>query len=83
MDAISNGLDSATTYDIIRATREVCTAIDVTLCLSLLQPPPEVFDLFDEVILMSEGEIIYHGKRSLLVVQLIMCASYFIFKKFQ
>jgi hypothetical protein len=31
------------------------------------QPAPEVFNLFDEVILMSEGQIIYHGLFSSLV----------------
>lgn len=32
------------------------------MVMSLLQPPPEVFDLFDEIMLLSEGQIIYHGK---------------------
>jgi hypothetical protein len=25
------------------------------------QPPPDVYNQFDEVILLSEGHIIYHG----------------------
>lgn len=25
--------------------------------ISLLQPPPEVFDLFDDVLLLSEGQV--------------------------
>lgn len=29
--------------------------------VSLLQPAPETFDLFDDMILMAEGKIIYHG----------------------
>ncbi len=29
--------------------------------MSLLQPPPEVFALFDDLILMDQGQIIYHG----------------------
>jgi ABC-type multidrug transport system ATPase subunit len=31
--------------------------------MSLLQPPPEVFDLFDDVMLLSEGQVVYHGPR--------------------
>ena len=31
--------------------------------MSLLQPPPEVFDLFDDVLLLSEGQVVYHGPR--------------------
>jgi ABC-type multidrug transport system ATPase subunit len=61
MDAITNGLDTATTFDIINATRSLADILDQTFVISLLQPPPEVFDLFDEIILMSEGNIIYHG----------------------
>ncbi len=29
--------------------------------LSLLQPPPEVYDLFDDLILMAKGRVVYHG----------------------
>lgn len=28
-----------------------------TVMISLLQPPPEVFDLFDDVLLLSEGQV--------------------------
>ena len=30
--------------------------------VSLLQPPPETFQLFDELILLSEGKVIYSGR---------------------
>jgi ABC-type multidrug transport system ATPase subunit len=61
MDCISNGLDAVTTFDIIQAAKNIVHHLDSTFVISLLQPPPEVFDLFDEVILMSEGQIIYQG----------------------
>jgi len=64
MDAVSNGLDSSTTYDIFKSIRLVTDVIGVTPVVSLLQPTPEVFDMFDELILLSEGRIIYHGPRS-------------------
>jgi len=31
--------------------------------MALLQPPPEVFALFDDVLLLSEGQVVYHGPR--------------------
>ncbi|PPS12991.1 hypothetical protein GOBAR_AA07632 [Gossypium barbadense] len=37
--------------------------MDATLLVSLLQPAPETFDLFDDIILMAEGKILYHGPR--------------------
>ncbi|PPD85002.1 hypothetical protein GOBAR_DD18074 [Gossypium barbadense] len=36
---------------------------DATFLVSLLQPAPETFDLFDDIILMAEGKILYHGPR--------------------
>ncbi|GAY57254.1 hypothetical protein CUMW_178040 [Citrus unshiu] len=36
---------------------------DSTALISLLQPAPETFDLFDDIILMAEGKIVYHGPR--------------------
>jgi ABC-type multidrug transport system ATPase subunit/ABC-type multidrug transport system permease subunit len=61
MDAVSNGLDASTTFDIFRALRHISQTLGFTACVSLLQPAPEVFNLFDEVILFSEGQIIYQG----------------------
>lgn len=61
MDEISTGLDSSTTYHITKVLREMVHIIDLTMVISLLQPDPETFKLFDDVILMSEGKIVYHG----------------------
>ena len=34
-----------------------------TFLISLLQPAPEVYNLFDDVMLMSHGRIVYLGPR--------------------
>ncbi|PIN02962.1 Pleiotropic drug resistance proteins (PDR1-15), ABC superfamily [Handroanthus impetiginosus] len=64
MDEISNGLDSSTTYQIICCLQQLAHITDATILVSLLQPAPETFDLFDDIILMGEGKIVYHGPRS-------------------
>ncbi|KAL8527705.1 hypothetical protein ACS0TY_005522 [Phlomoides rotata] len=65
MDAISNGLDSSTTYQIVSFLQQLAHITDATIVVSLLQPTPETFDLFDDLILIGEGKkIIYHGPRS-------------------
>ncbi|KAK4424493.1 Pleiotropic drug resistance protein 3 [Sesamum alatum] len=64
MDEISNGLDSSTTYQIITCLQQLAHITDATILVSLLQPAPETFDLFDDVMLMGEGEIVYHGPRT-------------------
>ena len=61
MDEISTGLDSSTTYQIVSCLQQLAHITDSTALVSLLQPAPETFDLFDEVILMAEGKIVYHG----------------------
>lgn len=63
MDEISNGLDSSTTYQIIRYLMHSTHALDSTTIISLLQPAPETYELFDDVILLCEGQIVYQGPR--------------------
>jgi ABC-type multidrug transport system ATPase subunit len=36
-------------------------ALNLTTVISLLQPPPEVFGLFDDLMLLSAGKLLYHG----------------------
>lgn len=60
-DEISTGLDAAVTYDIIHSIVSFSKAAMTTRVISLLQPGPESFSLFDEVILLSMGHVIYAG----------------------
>ena len=60
-DDISTGLDSATTKDIVEACRVGCEELGFTCVIALLQPPPEVMALFERVVLMRDGHIVYHG----------------------
>ncbi|KAE8684348.1 putative Suppressor of protein silencing 3 [Hibiscus syriacus] len=63
MDEISTGLDSSTTFQIVRFMKQMVHIMDVTMVISLLQPAPETYDLFDDIILLSEGKIVYQGPR--------------------
>ncbi|KAG5525529.1 hypothetical protein RHGRI_031988 [Rhododendron griersonianum] len=64
MDEISNGLDSSTTYQIVACLKQLAHITDATILVALLQPAPETFDLFDDIILMEGGKILYQGPRS-------------------
>jgi len=46
-DEISTGLDSSATYDIVSALRTIARVRQTTALFSLLQPPPDVYNLFD------------------------------------
>lgn len=63
MDEISTGLDSSTTFQIVKFMRQMVHISDVTMIISLLQPAPETYDLFDDIILLSEGQVVYQGPR--------------------
>ncbi|KAL3909715.1 MAG: hypothetical protein SGILL_007978, partial [Bacillariaceae sp.] len=61
MDEISTGLDAATTYDICKLLQELNALTRSVKIVTLLQPPPETFALFSELILLSDGQVIYSG----------------------
>ncbi|KAL3134216.1 hypothetical protein ABBQ38_006651 [Trebouxia sp. C0009 RCD-2024] len=63
LDEISTGLDSSTTFQISRTLRDFCHLRDATMLVALLQPTPETYNLFDDILLMSEGKMVYHGCR--------------------
>ncbi|XXG64025.1 hypothetical protein AAC387_Pa05g2088 [Persea americana] len=63
MDEISTGLDSSTTFQIVNALGQTIRILESTALISLLQPAPETYNLFDDIILLSEGYIVYQGPR--------------------
>ncbi|KAL0319191.1 UNVERIFIED_CONTAM: Pleiotropic drug resistance protein 1 [Sesamum angustifolium] len=63
MDEISTGLDSSTTFQIVNSLRQYVHILNGTALISLLQPAPETYDLFDDIILLSDGKIVYQGPR--------------------
>ncbi|GFP96783.1 pleiotropic drug resistance protein 1 [Phtheirospermum japonicum] len=67
MDEISTGLDSSTTLQVVHSMRQFVHILNGTALISLLQPEPETYDLFDDIILMSEGQIVYQGPREFVL----------------
>ncbi|GLU14435.1 hypothetical protein SLE2022_310060 [Rubroshorea leprosula] len=75
MDEISTGLDSSTTYQIVKCLQQIVHLTEATILISLLQPAPETFDLFDDIILLSEGQIVYQGPRE-HIVEFFECCGF-------
>uniref|UniRef100_J3NCE9 ABC transporter domain-containing protein n=1 Tax=Oryza brachyantha TaxID=4533 RepID=J3NCE9_ORYBR len=67
MDEISTGLDSSTTFQIVSCLQQLAHISDYTILVSLLQPSPETYDLFDDIIFMAEGKILCHGSKSFIM----------------
>ena len=64
MDEISTGLDASVTYDICASIRAWAQEMRGTVVVALLQPTPEVYSQFDDVLLMREGAVVFHGPRT-------------------
>ncbi|KAK1936974.1 ABC transporter G family member 34 [Phytophthora citrophthora] len=60
-DEISTGLDSAATFDIIKSLRTWCKTLGGSAVIALLQPTPEVVEMFDDILMINEGHMMYHG----------------------
>ncbi|PHT48746.1 Pleiotropic drug resistance protein 1 [Capsicum baccatum] len=67
MDEISTGLDSSTTFSIVNSLRQSVQLLKGTAVISLLQPAPETYNLFDDIILLSDGYIVYQGAREAIL----------------
>lgn len=63
MDEITTGLDSSTAFQVVNSVRESTHILKGTVLVSLLQPEPETYELFDDIMLVSEGHIVYQGPR--------------------
>ena len=60
-DEISTGLDSSTTFNIMQCLRHFTHFQSATVLVALLQPAPETYALFDDVLLLAEGHVVFHG----------------------
>jgi ABC-type multidrug transport system ATPase subunit/ABC-type multidrug transport system permease subunit len=63
-DEISTGLDSAATFDIIKSLRTWCKTLGGSAVIALLQPTPEVVEMFDDILMINEGHLVFHGPRT-------------------
>eukprot|EP00808_Paulinella_micropora_P007267 g52376.t1 len=61
MDEISTGLDAATALEICTGLKVASEVFETTFVIALLQPSPEIVALFDDVLLLADGQIAYHG----------------------
>ncbi|KAL2942015.1 ABC transporter G family member 15 [Bienertia sinuspersici] len=69
LDEPTTGLDSAAAFFVVQALRSVARDGGRTVISSIHQPSSEVFALFDDLCLLSSGELVYFGdaKKAILV----------------
>ena len=60
----TNGLDAKTAFEVVNSAKTVAKVGNKSMIMSLAQPSPELFDLFDNCCLLAMGECIYFGPQS-------------------
>ena len=60
-DLPTNGLDSASALDLIRTIRFINRSGGRAMICSIVQPAPALYHLFDSVMLLAKGSVIYFG----------------------
>jgi ABC-type multidrug transport system ATPase subunit len=63
LDQYSDGLDSAVTERITEYLSNWTKTNETSVVATLQQPTPSVFGLFDTLVLLREGQVVYHGPR--------------------
>jgi len=61
LDEPTSGLDSANALTLCSALKELTKSLKCTVVCTLHQPQTKIFSLFDQVLLLNEGEMIYSG----------------------
>mmetsp|Transcript_15117 Transcript_15117/g.28657 ORF Transcript_15117/g.28657 Transcript_15117/m.28657 type:complete len:651 (+) Transcript_15117:245-2197(+) len=64
LDEITSGLDSKNALIIMNRIKQVCIRRQVAAVIVIHQPNGYIFEIFDRLILLSEGETIYSGRVS-------------------
>mmetsp|Transcript_31992 Transcript_31992/g.44608 ORF Transcript_31992/g.44608 Transcript_31992/m.44608 type:complete len:659 (+) Transcript_31992:118-2094(+) len=66
LDEPTSGLDSSTSYDLVLTLKELAKR-GCTVVMTIHQPSSAVFQLFDQLLVLSEGNTLYNGKAAQVV----------------
>jgi energy-coupling factor transporter ATP-binding protein EcfA2 len=60
-DEPTTGLDSATAFVVVKTIKRLQALFGCTVLLTIHQPSPSIYDLFDRVIMLHYGRVCYFG----------------------
>lgn len=62
LDEPTTGLDSAISFDVMGHVKEsACVKLQRTVVVAIHMPSEEIFNLFDKLVLVSDGRMVYSG----------------------
>jgi ABC-type multidrug transport system ATPase subunit len=65
LDEPTSGLDSTTALSLIQTLRELATTGGHAIVVIIHQPRTTIYNLFDHLLLLSKGQVVYNGPPSL------------------
>ena len=63
-------MDSSTAFSLITTLKTYARKSGITLVMTIHQPSSQIFNMFDKLLLLCEGEVAYYG-------DVKACADYF------
>ena len=61
LDEPTSGLDTYTAYNVVRILRDLAHQQGRTIVATIHQPSSEMYHLFDDLLLLADGKILYYG----------------------
>lgn len=61
LDEPTSGLDAALSFDVIRTLQKLTRSTGITIICTIHQPRSQVFVLFDKLVLLRAGRVVYNG----------------------
>ena len=62
LDEPTTGLDSFMANEVTNILRELCTAMDMTICATIHSPTAYSFSQFDELLMLIKGKAVFNGE---------------------
>lgn len=67
LDEPTTGLDSFTAHDLVCTLNELAQRRGMIIIMTVHQPRSDIFCLFDQICILSQGSVVYFGPRDQLV----------------
>lgn len=61
LDEPTSGLDGVTAFALTKILRDLAHSENCTVVCTIHQPATQIFNLFDDLMILKSGRIVYHG----------------------
>lgn len=72
LDEPTSGLDSKASFEVVQALKNIARTEKVIIIASIHQPSTSTFNLFDQVMFLSGGQVVYSGERACVELHFLL-----------